>query len=115
MKKNEFKTTNNLDFQVGDFNSPITGDRKDVKRFKIGTCVGLWSVTHDGYEIHSVNNLEKGNGNLDDVFEWFEFSTKRDKGILTVIDVTGRFKKHLIEKRGFTQSEYSKNNVEKSF
>jgi len=50
----------------------------------------------------SVMNESSGNGHLEDVFEWFEHSCKRDKKALMILEFfNDRFKKHCIEKRGF--------------
>lgn len=58
----------------------------------------------------SVINSQPGNGHLDDVFQWFESSCKRDKKALIVMELMNeRFKKHLLEKRGF--SDMGKDNV----
>ncbi|MFK5981431.1 MAG: hypothetical protein QM499_00840 [Flavobacteriaceae bacterium] len=112
MKKNEFKTTHNLNFGTAPFNSKIA-QKPNLKRFKIGTCIGVWGVTQDSYEIHSINNLEQGNGHFEDVLEWFEYSAKRDSCKLVFTDVNDRFKKHLIEKRGYIET--TRNDCEKDF
>ena len=113
--KNEIQTTHSLDFETAPYSSPIA-QKPDLKRFKVGTVIGIYGVTHDGYEIHSVNNTEIGNGHFNDVIQWFEYVCKRDKGTLTFTDVpTERFKKHLIEKRGFRPSEHNENDLVKSF
>lgn len=42
-------------------------------------------------------------GHLDDVFQWFEFSATRYKCPLLILELMNpRFKKHCIDKRGFT-------------
>lgn len=70
--------------------------------FRIGSCHGLWGSTSDSYYILSVINAEPGNGHLDDVFEWFEFSCKRDgKNLLVLACFNSRFYLHLLSKRGF--------------
>jgi hypothetical protein len=72
--------------------------------FRIGTCEGQWFAIEHSYCILSVLNNNPGNGHLDDVFEWFEFSCKRDKKALLVLEVMNdRFKQHLITKRGFNE------------
>jgi hypothetical protein len=108
---NEFKTTHNLDFKTSPYASKIA--QKPMQRFQIGTCLGLFGVTHEGYEIHAVNNTELGNGHFEDVLEWFEYACKRDSGSLIFTNVPDRFKKHLIEKRGFVET--TRNDVEKTF
>jgi hypothetical protein len=117
MKKqeNEFQTTHKLDFQIAPFSSPIA-EKQGLQRFKVGSVIGIFGVTHDGYEIHSCNNTEINNGNFEDVMEWFEYSAKRDKGSLTFTDVKNkRFRKHLLKKRGFKVSEENKTDIVKQF
>lgn len=70
--------------------------------FRVGTCTGLWGSTDDSYYILAVENHKPGNGHLNDVFEWFEFSCKRDKKNLLVLEIINPdFYIHLISKRGF--------------
>lgn len=70
--------------------------------FKVGTCAGQWRATELFYEVLSIKNNKPGNGHLEDVFEWFEFSCKRDKKDLKVLEVMNvDFGKHLVNKRGF--------------
>jgi hypothetical protein len=71
--------------------------------FRVGTCEGQWFSTDVAYVILSVINSKPGNGHLDDVFQWFEFSCRRDGKALMVMELMNDgFKKHLITKRGFT-------------
>lgn len=61
--------------------------------------------TKDGLEIISIINNEKGNGHLEDVFEWFEYAARTQKLKLWIrAFMNDRFKKHCIEKRGFKAS-----------
>lgn len=114
-KKNEITTTHKLDFESAPFSSPIAG-KQNLKRCKVGTIIAVWGVTPDGYEVHSVNNTEMGNGHFEDFMQWFEHVCKRDNGTLTFTDVpTERFKKHLIEKRGFEVSEDNEKDLVKKF
>lgn len=70
--------------------------------FRVGTCEGQYRATWDAYEILSIVNDNPGNGHLDDVFEWFEHSCKRDGKVLRVSEIWNeRFYLHLIKKRGF--------------
>jgi hypothetical protein len=109
--KNEFISTNKLDFGTAPFSSKIA--QKPMKRFKIGTCIGLFGITQEGYEIHSINNIEQGNGHFEDVLEWFEYVCKRDSGSLIFTNVpTERFKKHL-KKRGY--KDVGRNDFMKDF
>ena len=91
-----FESTHNLPFEVADWITP------SFKRFRIGTCEGLWRSTASSYDILAIDNNVPGNGYLHDVFDWFEYSCKRDKKDFRILEVwnTG-FEKHLIEKRGF--------------
>lgn len=83
-------------------------------RFRVGTVTGVWTATHDAYEILGITNEMSGNGHLDDVFEWFEFSCKRDNKKLRVLETTNkRFRHHLIDKRGFVED--GPDNVVKTF
>ena len=92
----EFKSTHNLEFLCAPW---WTGD---FIQFKIGTCTGLWTSTPDAYQILAVTNDNSGNGHLQDVFDWFENSCKRDKRCLEILEVWNeKFKEHLISKRGF--------------
>lgn len=70
--------------------------------FKIGTCEGQWGCTDNCYYILSVINTSPGNGHLNDVFEWFEYSCKRDNKSLLVLEIFNiEFFYHLVSKRGF--------------
>jgi hypothetical protein len=91
-----FQSSHILDFEVTNW---IMGP---YIQFRIGTCHGLWNATGESYDILAIDNKEKGNGHLEDVFEWFENSCRRDNRDLKVLEVWNqKFKKHLIEKRGF--------------
>lgn len=93
----EFKSTHNLPFEVAQYIMP------DVLAYRVGTCTGIYSWDAKNYIIIGITNHEQNNGHLDDVFEWFENSCKRDKKNLMVAEIMNRrFMKHLIEKRGFT-------------
>ncbi len=104
----EFKSTHNLPFEVAQYIMP------DVLAYRVGTCDGIYSWTEKEYIIIGIGNSKQGNGHLDDVFEWFENSCKRDKKDLMVAEiVNNRFMNHLIEKRGFIAID--KENVIKKF
>lgn len=102
-KINKFKSTHNLDFEVAQW--PVQFDINDEwYRFRIGTCHGLWRSTKNTYDILAIDNNKIGNGHLQDVFDWFENSCKRDNRDLRLIEVWNtRFKAHLINKRGFVE------------
>ena len=99
----EFKSKHNLPFLVANWNEcPLTTEL-NLRKFKVGTCEGLWGSDDITYYILSIINTERGNGHLQDVFDWFESSCKRDKKNLIVLEIWNeRFKKHLIEKRNFS-------------
>jgi hypothetical protein len=91
-----FKSTNNLPFEMATYITP------DFTAFRVGTCHGLFGFDGKSYAILAVQNENQGNGHLNDVFEWFENSCKRDKKNLMVLELwNDDFKKHLINKRGF--------------
>ena len=72
------------------------------EEFRVGTCVGQFRVTPEAYEILSIINSAPGNGHLEDLFEWFEYGCRRSRLPLRILRFTNqRFKKHLIDKRGF--------------
>lgn len=99
-------TTHKLPFEVAPWINA------DFLRFRIGTCGGLWRSTQASYDILAINNGSPGNGHLEDVFEWFESSCKRDGKVLRVLEcMNKRFEMHLKMHRGFT-GEY---NLEKQF
>lgn len=95
MKSEEFRTSHNLKFEVAPFYERIF-------RYRVGTCHGQWFTTENAYHILSVMNENPGNGHLDDVFEWFENSCRRDRRNLIVMEFFNKkFKSHCINKRGF--------------
>lgn len=92
-----FTTTHKLDFEVS-----VQNRSEDFYRFRIGTCHGLWRATADTYDILAVYNNKPGNGHLEDVFQWFSASCRRDGRDLRVMEIMNEdFLRHLIEKRGF--------------
>jgi len=93
----EFRSTHNLPFEACPWpRCP------EIQLFRIGTCNGQWTSSKDCYVIISVINEQPGNGHLEDVFEWFENSCKRDGKALVITDFFNkRFKKYCIKKRGF--------------
>lgn len=106
--ESNFKSTNNLDFEAAPW---VTSH---FIRFRVGTCEGLWRSTDESYDILAIHNNFPGNGHIQDVFDWFERSCKKDGKKLMVLEVwNSDFKKHLIEKRGFAES--GPDNVEKMF
>jgi hypothetical protein len=111
-KKSEkpFQSTHNLSFEVG---GPFRWD-VNFTHFQVGTVTGLWATIDQSYVILAVLNSEPGNGHLIDVWDWFEFSCRRDHYSLKVIEILEkRFIDHLIKKRGF--KELTGNSVVKTF
>lgn len=103
--KSEMKTKYNLIFEVAPWPR-----NKAIMLFRVGTCEGQWLSTNEAYCIMSIVNNSPGNGHLEDVFQWFESSCKRDGKALIVLELMNeRFKKHLLTKRGF--SDMGKDNV----
>jgi hypothetical protein len=95
-----FETEHKLPFLIAEYSLNLDTKHKWIC-FKVGTCEGLWRCTYTSYEILAIKNKEKGNGHLNDVFQWFEMSSKRDNKTLKVKEVWNeRFQNHL-QKRGF--------------
>lgn len=101
-------TLHNLDFEVA--------EKEPFQLFRVGTCNGQWGSTRDSYFILSIINEVPGNGHLEDVFQWFETSCKRDKKNLLILEIMNeRFYLHLISKRGFKPLDKKGENVIKIF
>jgi len=99
-----------------DFFSAVWERSPLYMRFKVGTITGLWTTTSDAYFIVTISNSCKGNGHLEDVFEWFEYSCTRDKRNLIIVEIMNeRFYDHLINKRGFRPLDEGGKNVIKIF
>lgn len=104
MEAIQFESTHKLDFMTAPWNNPLADP--GMAMFKVGTCDGLYQATNESYCIIAIVNDEPGNGHLDDVFEWFENSCKRDSKSLIIMEVMNqRFKAHLINKRGFVMMD----------
>lgn len=113
MGENAIRTKHNLDFEVKPFHIQIEGTPANIC-FRVGTCRGMYAINQTSIDIIAIENHAKGNGHLDDVFEWFEFSCKQNKLNLRIMEfLNKRFKKHLILKRGFQKQ--GTNNVIKFF
>lgn len=110
-----FQTEHNLDFEARPWTPPIvTKSSHEFIEYRIGTCEGLYCSDETSYSILTVKNSQKGNGHLNDVFQWFENSCKRDGKDLKVLEIqTERFYNHLVLKRGFTPID--KENVIKKY
>ena len=112
--ENVIQTKHKLDFGVAQSHCNIFGD--GFLLFQVGTCEGQWGSTKDSYFILSIKNRQKGNGHLDDVFEWFEHSAKRDEKNLMVLEcMNKRFYRHLLAKRGFVPLDAKGENCIKIF
>lgn len=93
------KTIHNLIFEVAPWEYDL-GD--GFIRFRVGTVTGLFRCTVDEYQILALVNHEKHNGHLEDVFQWFMASCKRNKKQLAILEIwNDHFLKHLKEKKGF--------------
>jgi hypothetical protein len=95
-----FQSTHNLDFLSAHWDNPA--NRHNWQVFKIGTCHGQWNMIDDSYVILAIINEKPGNGHLQDVFDWFENSCRRDNKSLKILHLWNYgFARHLITKRGF--------------
>lgn len=113
MEENAIRTKHNLDFEARPYHIQIEGRPINID-FKVGTCFGLYQIEKHSLDIIAIQNDKKGNGHLDDVLEWFEYSCKTNKKDLRIMELMNkRFKKHLILKRGFQKQ--GANNVIKFF
>lgn len=107
---NAVETTHNLDFEIREcrtnkyikmFN--MDDDGPEWMEFRIGTCYGQWRCNPPYYQILCIINEDPGNGHLEDVFEWFYHSCRRDRMGLMIMDFfNDSFKDHCINARGFT-------------
>jgi hypothetical protein len=103
--RNAVVTTHHLDFEA------FCG-----KMFRVGTCHGIWGVDTGSYLIIAVCNDAPNNGQLIDVFEWFEHACRRDNMSLRIVEeLNSRFYNHLITKRGFTPVAGESRSVVKHF
>jgi len=97
---NAIETTHALGFEAAPY--PSFFEDEKWNRYRVGTIEGLWNFDESNYLILSFVNSEPGNGHLDDVLEWFEYSAKRDGKSLKILSTyNARFYRHLIAKRGF--------------
>src|SRR5713101_5500899 len=104
-KEPVLKTKHNLSFEAAFY---FDGTVK----FRVGTVTGVYDCIGNSYNIIALANNDPGNGHLDDVFEWFEHSCRRDRKKLRVVEIwNNKFKQHLISKRGFSAA--ADGNVEK--
>ena len=113
---NAITTKHNLDFEVARSPYKAHGFEDGHMMFRVGTCEGQWGSTDDSFYIMSVANDCQGNGHLDDVFEWFEYSCKQHNKNLLVLECMNKaFYEHLLSKRGFAPLDKEKMNCIKIF
>lgn len=75
---------------------------EEYQRFRIGTVTGLWGSNDQAYLILALQNDNPGNGHLEDLFDWFYQSCRRDQKDLIIQEVwNAGLREHLIKKRGF--------------
>jgi hypothetical protein len=112
----EVQTIHKLSFELAGWPHGTPVHAATYLAFRVGTCRGLYTATREEYQIIAIENDRSGNGHLDDVFEWFENSCKRDHKHLRVCAIWNlKFKKHLLKKRGFVQAADDKEDVIKKF
>jgi hypothetical protein len=111
----EFQSKHNLPFEIAKWQPFSAGPIiNDFMRFRVGTCEGLWRSTLDSYDILAITNKIPNNGHFIDVLHWFEYSCRRDKKVLRILEVRNvNLKKHLINKQSF--KEIDSDNLEKNF
>lgn len=108
---NAIQTKHNLSFESAEW-----AFESSIKLFRVGTCEGQWCSIDDAYCIISVVNGVMHNGHLDDVFEWFEHSCKRDNKNLIVLEcLNNLFYHHLLQKKGFVMLDKQQKNCIKVF
>jgi len=115
MNDDSFKSKHNLLFESRPWKSsgwPLPGE---FFQFRVGTIHGLWQSTEHSYDILAIDNDQPGNGHFEDVMQYFVRSCQRDHKDLRFLEVMNdRFKKHLINVRGF-KKESKTNNVIKRY
>ncbi len=108
---NAIRTTHNLDFEARPWHR-----NERITEFKVGTCHGQYTTIKKSLVLISIINDTPGNGHLNDVFEWFEYSARVNKMPLVITDFFNlRFKKHCIEKRGFKEVPKTNNVIKTKF
>lgn len=96
---NAIKTKHNLDFEACPWPR-----NPSIMLFRVGSCHGQYFFDENSLYILSVVNDTPGNGHLDDVFEWFEYSARTNDKLLTILEFMNlQFKRHCIDKRGFKE------------
>lgn len=111
---NAIKTTHNLDFEA--CLDPIQIFMPGLQRFKVGTVQGQFGLCKNEIFILSITNDEPGNGHLEDVFQWFEYSCKEHKKNFLILEIMNtKFYLHCIRKRGFIPLDTNGQNLIKVF
>ena len=82
MQKNAIIRTHKLDFECAPW--PLN---EAIAVFRVGTCEGQYLFMRKSICILSVVNSVPGNGHLDDVFDWFEFASKKQGHSLKVLAI----------------------------
>lgn len=97
----DFKTTNKLSFEIN-----ISRFNDGSLEFIVGSCRGLFYIRLGKIQVNAVVNRNEGNGQVKDVFEWFEEACKRFNLELQLLNCWNtEFKNYLINKRGFVETE----------
>lgn len=99
------KTKHNLPFEVAEWETgKILDPNSTFRVFRVGTVGGLWDSTDTTYDVLAFLNEQPGNGHLEDVFEWFFSSCKRDNKDLRVLELWNkRFKAYLMREHEFVE------------
>lgn len=91
-----FQSMHNLHYEE------MPGTWYGEKKYRVGTCTGIYHFTRISLNIVAIVNSEPGNGHFEDVLQWFERSCRRDKKNLVFMHCDNlRFRDHLITNRGF--------------
>lgn len=77
-----FQSTHSLPFECAAW--PLSDE---FLAFRIGTCRGLWRCARDAYEILVIVNEQPDNGHLQDVFDWFDHSCRRDSRNINILEI----------------------------
>jgi hypothetical protein len=103
--KKYFASTHNLEFEMCGWPYGVPANVASYWAFRVGTCRGLYTATKLEYQIIAIENDRPGNGHLQDMFDWFENSCRRDARNLRICACWNlKFKRHLLKKRGFVQA-----------
>lgn len=85
----------------GVWKSPVNDG--EWRRYRVGTCIGIYRARGIAYELLAIENSKPGNGHVEAVFSWFFKSCKRDKMHFVILSVMNDgFARKLIN-HGFTK------------